>query len=130
MPGSSRIVVICQDKWSANQRVDQFSEKGCSRAEEPGRDAKGIYSVGKEAFIHVYPAVRQQRLPSSNTRSGLAATGLVPFPSQSTLKDSKDTVTALPLAVDRCHDVCCWPLAVCTDCADCLFWMFDFVCLD
>ena len=120
MPGSLRIVVICQDKWSANQRVDRFSEKGCSRAEEPGRDAKGIYSVGKEAFIHVYPAVRQQRLPSSNTRSGLAATGLVPFPSQRVLSKIQKTLSR------RCR----WPLAVCTDCTDRLFWMFYFVCLD
>ena len=23
-----------------------------------------------------------------------------------------------------------WPLVVCTDCTDCLFWMISFICLD
>ena len=25
---------------------------------------------------------------------------------------------------------CCWPLVVCMDCRDCLFWMFSFICMD
>ena len=40
---------------------------------------KGIHSVRKEDFIHIYPAVHQQALSSSNIQSGFAATGLVPL---------------------------------------------------
>ena len=40
---------------------------------------KGIHSVGKEDFIHIYSAVYQQALSSSNIQSGFEATGLVPL---------------------------------------------------
>ena len=40
---------------------------------------KGIYSVRKEDFLHIYPAVHQQALSLSNIKSGFAATGLIPF---------------------------------------------------
>lgn len=40
---------------------------------------KGIYSIGKEDFIHIYPEVHQQALSLLNIKSGFAATGLIPF---------------------------------------------------
>lgn len=38
-----------------------------------------VHSIGKEDFLHIYPAVHQKALSSSNIRSGFAATGLIPF---------------------------------------------------
>ena len=43
---------------------------------------KGIHSVGKEDFIHIYLAVHQQALSSLNIQSGFKATGLVPLLSE------------------------------------------------
>ena len=40
---------------------------------------KGVYSIGKEDFIYIYPAVHQQALSLLNIQSGFAATSLVPL---------------------------------------------------
>lgn len=40
---------------------------------------KGIYTVGKEDFIHIHPAVHKNALSLPNINSGFAATGLFPF---------------------------------------------------
>ena len=40
---------------------------------------KRIYSIKKEDFLYIYPAVHQQALSSSNIKSGFTATGLVPL---------------------------------------------------
>ena len=54
---------------------------------------KGIHSVGKEDFIHIYPAVHQQALSSSNIQSGFEATGLVPLSSERVLSKIQKTPT-------------------------------------
>ena len=54
---------------------------------------KGTYSVGKEDFLHIYPAVHQQALSSSNIKSGFAAAGLVPFSSERVLSKVQKTPT-------------------------------------
>src|SRR5699024_395279 len=54
---------------------------------------KGIYSIGKEDFIHIYPAVHQQSLSSLNIQSGFAATGLVPFSPERVLSKIQKTPT-------------------------------------
>ena len=54
---------------------------------------KGIYLVGKEDFIHIYPAVHQQALSSSNIQSGLEATGLVPLSPERILSKLQKTPT-------------------------------------
>ena len=61
---------------------------------------KGIYSIGKEDFIHIYPAVHQQALSSSNIQSGFEATGLVPLSSERVLSKIQKTLSR------RCR----WPL--------------------
>ena len=40
---------------------------------------KRVYSIGKEDFIYIYPAVYQQALSLSNIQSGFTVTGLVPL---------------------------------------------------
>ena len=40
---------------------------------------KRIYSIKKEDFLYIYPAVHQQALSLSNIKSGFTATGLVPL---------------------------------------------------
>ena len=54
---------------------------------------KGIHSVGKEDFIHIYPAVHQQALSSLNIQSGFAATGLVPLSPERVLSKFQKTPT-------------------------------------
>ena len=54
---------------------------------------KGIHSVGKEDFIHIYPAVHKQALSSSNIQSGFEATGLVPLSSGRVLSKLQKTPT-------------------------------------
>ena len=54
---------------------------------------KGIHSVGKEDFIHIYSAVYQQALSSSNIQSGFEATGLVPLSSERVLSKIQKTPT-------------------------------------
>ncbi|OJJ81098.1 uncharacterized protein ASPGLDRAFT_772433 [Aspergillus glaucus CBS 516.65] len=59
---------------------------------------KGIYSVGKEDFIHIYPAVHQQSLSSLNIQ-WLCSNWLGSFYSrESSLKDSKDTNTTFHIS--------------------------------
>ena len=59
---------------------------------------KGIYSVKKKDFIHIYSAVYQQALFLLNIQSGFKVPGLVPLLSESTLKDLKDTNTIFYLS--------------------------------
>ena len=54
---------------------------------------KGIYSIKKEDFLYIYPAVHQQALSSSNIKSGFAATGLVPLSSEKVLSKLLKTPT-------------------------------------
>ena len=54
---------------------------------------KGIYSIGKEDFIYIYPAVHQQALSLSNIQSGFAATGLVPLSPERVLSKLHKTPT-------------------------------------
>ena len=63
---------------------------------------KGIYSIGKEDFIHIYPAVHQQALSSSNIQSGFEATGLVPLSSERVLSKIQKTLSR------RCR----WPFGL------------------
>lgn len=59
---------------------------------------KGIYSVGKEDFIHIYPAVHQQSLSSLNIQ-WLCSNWLGSFFSrEGSLKDSKDTNTTFHIS--------------------------------
>ena len=54
---------------------------------------KEIHSIKKEDFIHIYPAVHQQALSSSNIQSGFAATGLVPLSPERVLSKFQKTPT-------------------------------------
>ena len=54
---------------------------------------KGIYLIRKEDFIHIYPAVHQQDLSSSNIKSGFEATSLVPLSSERVLSKFQKTPT-------------------------------------
>jgi len=54
----------------------------------------GVYSIGKENFLQIYPKVHQQALSSSNIKSGFAATGLIPLSPERVL--SKITQTPSP----------------------------------
>lgn len=60
---------------------------------------KGVYSVGKEDFLYIYPAVYQQALSSSNIKSGFAATGLIPFSPERILSKIPKT----PMPPSTCH---------------------------
>ena len=46
---------------------------------------KGIHSVGKEDFIHIYPVVYKQALSLSNIQSSFKVTGLIPLLSERVL---------------------------------------------
>ena len=39
----------------------------------------GIHSIGKKDFLQIYPAVHQQALSTSDIKSGIAETGLIPL---------------------------------------------------
>lgn len=54
---------------------------------------KGIFSIGKEDFIHIYPEFHQQALSLSNIKSGFAVTGLIPFCSERVLSKIPKTPT-------------------------------------
>jgi len=53
----------------------------------------GVYSIGKENFLQIYPKVHQQALSSSNIKSGFAATGLIPLSPERVLSKITQTVT-------------------------------------
>ena len=54
---------------------------------------KRIYSIRKEDFLYIYPAVHQQALSLLNIKNGFAATGLIPLSPERVLSKIPKTPT-------------------------------------
>ena len=53
----------------------------------------GVYSIGKEGFLQIYPEVHHQALPPSNIQSGFTATGLIPLSPERVLSKIPETAS-------------------------------------